>query len=197
MKKYFLIIIVILFTSYAASAQIDFGGDEKKKSEELKKDTIKPKKTEDEKFWSWSKVRTGGGLGLSFGTVTYVNISPTFGYQFTNRYQAGVGVTYIYYQDERFIPAFRQNIYGGSVYNKFNIYKEFVFGYAEYEALNSNWDYFSDSRFYIHNLWVGGGLNYAIGARSAAYVMALWNINDSPFSPFQNPAIRIGFGIGF
>ena len=33
----------------------------------------------------------GGNLGLYFGSLTYVNISPTIGYRFSDRFGAGLG----------------------------------------------------------------------------------------------------------
>lgn len=38
---------------------------------------------------------SGGNFGVRFGDNTFVNLSPQFGYQFTDRFQAGAGVNFI------------------------------------------------------------------------------------------------------
>jgi hypothetical protein len=38
---------------------------------------------------------SGGNFGVRFGDNTFVNLSPQFGYQFTDRFQAGAGINFI------------------------------------------------------------------------------------------------------
>jgi hypothetical protein len=38
---------------------------------------------------------SGGNFGVRFGDNTFVNLSPQFGYQFTDHFQAGAGVNFI------------------------------------------------------------------------------------------------------
>ncbi|TNF44384.1 MAG: hypothetical protein EP311_01250, partial [Cytophagales bacterium] len=56
----------------------------------------------------------GGNLGLQFGTVTFIDISPLAGVMITPRLSAGAGITYQYYDDNRFQGA-NGSSYGGRV----------------------------------------------------------------------------------
>jgi long-subunit fatty acid transport protein len=144
-------------------------------------------------FWSWEKVYTGGGLGLQFGTVTLINVAPDIGYKITERYSAGVGLRYMYFADKRYIPPYEQNIYGGSVFNRF-IVTNFFFLHGEYEVLNGPWNRsFPDQRFNLNNIWVGGGLSQGSG-NASIHIMVLWNLNDEHYVP--NPQIRMGVSVG-
>ena len=52
----------------------------------------------------------GGGFGLTVGSVTHVDISPMVGYRITDRFSAGIGLSYQYYK----YPAYniKTSIYG-------------------------------------------------------------------------------------
>lgn len=180
-KCIFIFVYCLLFTAYCFSQ--DF--------------TPPVPKQEKKSFWSWDRVYTGGGLGLQFGTVTFINAAPIIGYKITERYSAGIGLEYIYfgYKPSQNSPTYSQNIYGGNIFNRLFV-TDFLFLHAEYEALNSNWDYrFPTTRFIIENYWVGGGLRQRSG-NASFFIMVLKNLNDNPYSPFPNPQIRMGITVG-
>lgn len=138
----------------------------------------------------------GGNFGLSLGTNTYIDLSPTVGYKFGDRYIAGVGVVYNYYSSTYY--DFRTNIYGGKVFNSFLVYDN-IFIHGEYEVLSLESQYFdyalkhqNETRFYSAGLLIGGGYRQYFSERSYASVMILFNLNDTPNSIYQNPIIRIG-----
>ena len=167
----------------------------------LSQDFTPPKPADPSKsklpFWSKDKIYTGGGIGLSFGTVTFINLTPIIGYKITPKYSVGAGLTYMYIGDNRFASPFSLNVYGGNVFTRYLI-TNFLFVHAEYELLNGNWDeYYTSNRFWLENVWVGGGLRQHAG-NSSVNIMALWNLNPTIYSNayFGNPQIRIGFGIG-
>ena len=175
---------LLLFSTLWSSAQ-DFGPP---KPEEQKSGDAKPK----EPFWSWSRVYGGGGLGMQFGRVTFINLAPDVGYRITDRYSAGIGLRYIYFRDNYYQDEL--NIYGGSLFNRFLI-TEFLFAHGEYELLNGPWDPYSTRRFNINNVWLGGGLRQHVG-NSSFNIMALWNVNEEKYNPFPSPQIRMGISIG-
>jgi hypothetical protein len=178
MKK---IAAIVLFTSNFLLLSSVFGQD-------FNPPEPKPQ-SDKKKFPDWSKVYTGGGLGLQFGTVTLINVAPDIGYKITERYSAGVGLRYMYLQ----IPGYKIDIYGASIFNRF-IVTDFFFLHGEYEVLNGPWDYrFPGHRFNLNNVWVGGGLRQG-GGGTSFNVMALWNLNDEGYLP--NPQIRMGISIG-
>lgn len=156
------------------------------------------KKKEKTSFWSWSKVYGGGGFGFwSSNRVTYFNLSPQVGYRITNRYSAGLGLTYIYVNDRSYVPSYSLNIYGGSIFNRYLI-THFLFAHAEYEVINGPWDFYRNLRFNLYNVWAGGGLRQTAGS-SSINIYALWNLNENDYSSyyFPSPQIRISVGVGF
>ena len=81
------------------------------------------------------KVFVGGNVGLQFGTVTFVEVSPLVGYRFTDKISAGIGITYEYYHYQDRYYDFKTNVYGGRVFGRYN-FTENLFGHVEYEYLN-------------------------------------------------------------
>lgn len=137
---------------------------------------------------------TGGNFGLQFGTVTLVDISPVIGYKITPKFSAAIGVTYTYYKDERYVPAFVQNIYGARLIGRYFIFDN-LFVHAECEGLNSKWDYYQKP-FTIINVLGGAGYRQAVTDNLYFDAMLLWNFTPSVYTPYNNPIIRIGFNIG-
>ncbi len=147
----------------------------------------------------------GGSLGLQFGSATYIDVSPLVGYKITEKFHAGVGVTYIYYKvkDSYYNYAYETSIYGGRVFSRY-YFLENLFGHAEFEVLNmdvpreisgsGNFDYVRDN---ITSVMVGGGYAQPIGTNAALMLMILWNLTEEQYSPYQNPIFRVGFSAGF
>jgi len=79
-------------------------------------DTIKspPKKPKHNDILS--RMDFGGYLGLQFGSVTIINIAPLASYRITEKFYAGLGLTYMYYKDNRYVPTFSLSSYGGSIF---------------------------------------------------------------------------------
>ncbi|MBI2271559.1 MAG: hypothetical protein HYU69_14535 [Bacteroidetes bacterium] len=153
---------------------------------------IKPA-NDTQKGFQWNKVFVGGNIGAQFGSITVVNISPIIGYRITERLAAGIGATYIYYNYRAL--RFSSSIYGASVFGRFYVLEN-IFAHAEYELLNVDSYDFPGTRTNIENIYVGGGFRQALGGRSYMTIMALWNINESKYSPYGNPIIRMGFSFG-
>lgn len=144
----------------------------------------------------WEKAYFGGNLGLQFGAITLVDISPLIGYQITDRLSIGVGGTYLYYRIQSQFYRADLSIYGARAFARFFVIQN-LFAHAEYEVLNGPWDNnFSKSRFNITNVLVGGGYRQQVGSRAFINMMILWNINESVYSPYQNPIIRGGVSFG-
>ena len=155
---------------------------------------LKPKVPFKDRFF------TGGTIGLQFGTVTYLDVSPKLGYRVTKDFSAGIGATYIYINDKRYKGhENKSNIYGGRVFGEYRIWENLL-AYSEYEILNLEVqdDFFPylPTRKNISSLLAGGGYSQAIGGNSSAVILVLWNLLDSKYSIYQNPIIRIGFNIG-
>ncbi len=149
-----------------------------------------PKKKEPIK----DKLFFGGGIGLQFGTVTLIEVAPIVGYKVTPRFQPGIGLTYSYYNDNRYTYPVNYSTYGGSVFARFFLF-EGLFAHAEAEALNIKVYYSATatSREWIENYLIGGGYFQKMGERSGMYLLVLWNLNQTDLTPYANPVIRIGF----
>jgi hypothetical protein len=51
-------------------------------------------------------------------------------------------------------------------------------------------------RAWVDNLLVGGGYRESFSDNGSIVAMILYNINQTPLSPYQNPIIQIGFNVG-
>ena len=152
----------------------------------------------------WDKVYFGGDFGLGFGTTTLINISPLMGYKFTEDLSAGVGITYLYYKDASFSPAFETNTYGGRLFGRYYLpFMPNIFAHAEYEVLNYDfmmydpyYNLFTKSRVTAHNFLIGGGYSQPVGENASIDAMILYNLNENAESLYQNPIIRVGINFG-
>lgn len=182
MKKIF---VLIIFTSifYSASAQLPLKEREENDTGERFADRL---------FF-------GGGLGLQFGTATYIEIAPIVGYKLTERLSAGIGLKYIYYKFKyNSTQSYSTNIYGGGPFVRFNVI-EGLFLHAEYEILNlevPDINYRKYIRKYITSVFLGGGYRQMIGNNSSLDLLVLYNVNASMYTPYPNPVIRVGFNFG-
>lgn len=160
-----------------------------------------------------SRFFTGGFLGLQFGTVTLLDVSPLLGYRLTENWHIGVGATYkfqsirnVHYDIYlgRWRNA-RSHIFGGQAFTRFFVTRQF-FAHSEYEFLRIRNEVFVDdpvnqrynrdhSFSDVHSFFVGGGYRQLLSDRFATDIMLLWNLNDTFESPYNNPVFRIGFVI--
>lgn len=148
----------------------------------------------------WDRVYTGGGIGLQFGSQTLINVSPILGYRLTDRFSMGVGITYMYYRYKDQYPdySYSSNTYGGSVFSRYLILEN-LFAHVEYELLRlevrDNVSRLLGKKD-ITSVLVGGGYRQMLGDRSSINLMVLYNLNETAYSPYQNPVIRLSFGFG-
>lgn len=150
---------------------------------------------------AWTEhIYTGGNFGLQFGTQTVIDINPIVGYRFTPKLSSGIGIKYLYYRykDTRYNYSYESNTYGGSVFARYEI-MDGIFAYSEYELLNLQvYDYAvrQERRVDIGSWFAGAGYSQRIGDRSSIYIMILYNLTESRYTPYDNPIFRMGFGIG-
>ena len=145
----------------------------------------------------------GGGVGLGFGSVDFIEIWPLFGYNFTPKVRGGLTLTYRYRKDSRYQESVSTNDYGGSVFvDYFPVHRFFVRG--EYEYLNYEFINLTDLTTQREGFTsVFGGVGYAnpIGPNGALNIMLLYNFSydaNDLFSPYADPyVIRIGVSFGF
>ena len=124
---------ILLFSLIILLSHLSFGQEsQKKKGHEF-----------------WHRVSVGGNLGLQFGTVTAINISPEVMLRVVDQFHLGVGFSYDYLQSKKYFwddpnqqyLDFKANVYGGRVFARYylrSLFDNFVgnlFAHAEYEYL--------------------------------------------------------------
>jgi hypothetical protein len=144
----------------------------------------------------------GGSLGLQFGTFTDIEVSPIIGLWVLPRVGIAVGPTFRYYKD----PYDHTTIYGGRAYIQYLFLQDInniipvglhlgLFLHAEDEALSLESAFFkapgSSGRFILNTFLAGGGVRQPLGQRSSLNFMFLWALNNSEYSIYGNPEIRI------
>lgn len=151
----------------------------------------------------------GGSFGLSVGSITWIEVSPIVGYRLIPRVSAGIGGTYIYYKNN-FYGTQGTGIYGGNIFATVVLIKNLgdmmnmqsstnLFLHGELEFLSLDRSFFENpgpeatGRFMVNNMWVGPGIKQRIGERTGVYLMVLFNLNETVYSVYSNPTIRMGF----
>lgn len=181
MKRLFLIIGIFILISLKLFAQ---SGNEIDENSSLKE-----------------RIFTGGNFGLSFGTVTYIEVSPTLGYRFTNKLSVGTGISYRYRKDKRFNPDLITNDYGGNVFVQYNVYAPFYvkveYEFLSYETIFVRRELIRES---YNSFLVGGGVSQPLGNNAALNFSVLYNLSYSTLTPgpYRSPwIIRGGVTFGF
>jgi hypothetical protein len=138
-------------------------------------------------FWA-------GNIGAWIGNPTFVDLSPMVGYNVTDKFQIGVGAIYNFYSYKYNNYRYSVNFYGGRVFARYFVLQN-VYLQAGYDEINRDDpnSYKPNARIWIENILVGGGLRYPVSDNIFCLASALWNLNDTPLSPYPNPIIQIGF----
>ena len=166
-----------------------------------------------------SKIFFGGNFGLSLGTVTYIEIAPTIGYKLTERFDAGFGISYLYYKETIQYQnnagnikswEYKSQTYGGKLFADYvlldhleemlHINISSLIAHSEFERLNVNaytYDNFGNTidngRTWITSVLVGGGIKQNLGKHSAISLLVLYNLTEEVFTPYSNPVFKINF----
>ncbi len=164
----------------------------------------------EKKGFDKNKLFFGGSLGLSFGSYTFINVSPQVGYRFNKTFAAGTGINVQYssYKTDYNNPSVDyKEQYGMAGLNIFGrIYPiDFLFLQLQPE-MNYTW---GDLSFYdgraeqkLESKFVPsllGGLGAGIPAgRGAFIVMAQYDILQQDRSPYGSGVFfQFGYNTGF
>jgi len=182
----FLILITVSFSGYSQTDEDAYVYGDNSSSSNSSSNSSKGK-------FSWDRVTVGGGLGATFGDITYFEISPTVGYYLTDNILAGIGGTYIYFSDN--IRDYSTNMYGGNIFTQYLFNDLPVLAHAE-TALMNYYSFNREKRITATAVLLGGGLKQSFGGRSYLSILVLWDINETEDSFYPNPIIRAGVAIG-
>ena len=159
--------------------------------------------------YSKHKLFTGGSFGLSFGSYTFLNLSPQIGYRFNKYLAAGTGINLLYISqkekdasgnDYRKIV---QGITGLNVFGRFYPIKNFMIQLQPEENYK-----FGKQVFYqpmketykldteiVPSVLVGGGLVFP-DSRGAFLISLMYDVLQDPNSPYgKRPVFNVGYNI--
>jgi hypothetical protein len=142
-----------------------------REQQEVRRNLPPSNEPEDVPFWSWRRMLVGGSLGASFGSVIFVEVSPTVAYHITPMLRLGGGMTYRYVNDTRnFFPfqAYKANVWGGRAFVQHDLFYG-VFLHGEYEYLRANYlsEGTSPEEYRFPSVLVGGGYAMPLGGRAS------------------------------
>ncbi len=142
----------------------------------------------------WEKVTVGGNFNLLFGNLTFIEVSPTVGYRFTDRFTAGPGIVYRYAKRRGYQAS---SLYGARVFARQRFGQQF-FAQTELESLNTQYLIRNPDRLvraWVPGFFLGGGLFQPVGRRAGIIISAMYNfIYDVNRSPYANPwRFNVGF----
>ena len=148
------------------------------------------------------KLFFGGGVGLSFGEVDYVEIAPLIGYRFHPKMDGGIQLIYRYRNDSRYPDDLSTSDYGANVFGRYfvkpNIFLQGEYEYLNYEFVRAD---LSTGRDNFGSVLAGGGFHQPMGRTAGFYFSALYNFsyNDNDlYSPYSDPwVIQVGVTAGF
>lgn len=167
---------------------------------------IEKKQIEDKKDVDFSqlpfkdRLRIGGSFGLSFGTVTNVNLSPMIGYELNPKLVGGVGATLMYFRYRYY--DINAAYYGGRAFLMYNVIP-IINIIGEFETMNVVGSY--QKRQWIGSPLLGASYSQPIGGRfiKQVHFTALYNLNynnqidqysGQNLSPYGSPFVfRITF----
>ena len=149
----------------------------------------------------------GGNLGLSFGTQTFISVNPLIGYRITDRISAGLGVNYMYLASNN--HNYSYSFYGANVFASYTIFKNIneimpfispntsMLIHAEYSLLNVE-SFYKD--YGIEGKWqqnpmMGPAIQSKIAKRAYIVLAVLYNFNESFYSFYPNPVIRVSVNL--
>ena len=144
----------------------------------------------------------GGTVGLGFGDVDWVELSPFVGYRASKLVSVGTGLIWRYRKDNRFEDSLSTNDYGFNLFSRFDVARPF-FLHLEYEYLS--YEYIrgdlSKDRTNYSSILGGGGVAYPISRSASFYASLLYNFSydsSDSFSPYGDPWIfRAGVAAHF
>lgn len=141
----------------------------------------------------------GGGVIANFSNVqTALGLSPQIGYKVTERYIAGIGLSYIYVSANQY----KSNNYAASIFNNYRV-TDALFLHAELEYGRSEFTQNSvqgDQKFTREYpaLLVGGGYRQGGSGSIGLSVSVLYDVLQDRNSPYQQGLVyRGGVFVGF
>ncbi len=167
--------------------------------------SVQAQSSEEEKRSFKDRIWFGGGVGLSFGTFTAVQLDPMVGYKLdkSGRLSVGVGGSYWYFRDNRFGAAYDFQAYGYRTFTRYRFIEQ-AFAHVEFLHMNVEANRFGpfseiQPRIWVPHLLVGGGYVQSLGGRGSIFLQVLFDVWQDPNSIYfgRGPIFGGGMGFGF
>jgi len=129
-----------------------------------------------------------GNFGFQFGTYTAINVSPTIGYKFTEKFVAGLGPLFNYISDN--YSQYSNFSFGARLYGKYFI-QENIYLTGDYQLINNYW-ISNNYRSWLDIPLLGAGYRQSLGGDFYLDFSVLWNLNPTATGYYSNPIIRGG-----
>ncbi len=165
----YITVICLLMFSMAAQAQNDSLYVRRQNGQPQQKASI------------FEKVTLGGNFGLSLGNPLQINLSPLFGYRFTDKFTAGAGPSFIYTRIKAYGQKIENSVVGGRLFAQQVVFQNFAVR-GEYEYLSIQYPVFNGSDYTKQREWVSNpmlGASYVIpiGRKASFGLTVLYNFN--------------------
>lgn len=144
----------------------------------------------------------GGGIGLAFGDIRYVELSPMVGWRFTQQFGVGGSLMYRWREDTRWPDSPSYNDWGGTLFARYRLpgplflQGEYDYTNYEYQVTRTTTEHKGYSAFLA-----GFGYGGSIGRGAGAYFLVLYDFaydSDDPYQPYSSPwIVRVGVSVGF
>ncbi len=141
----------------------------------------------------------GGGIGMAFGAVDYVELAPMIGSQISPNLSAGAQLTYRNTNDDRGNQSIESTDLGAALFSRFHVaptlFLEANYEYIDRETDNNGTNQSNNFSSFL----LGGGVSSPVGSQFMTFLSILYNVNyDESNSPYNDPwSIRLGMGINF
>jgi len=216
-KTYLFAILFAFFlsgTNNALAQVYDYVEEEKPKVEKepAQKEKKKPEKKNNSERSLRERIYFGGNIAAWFGNVTFLEVAPLVGYNFTEAFSVGTGITYRYFRDDRYFrQSSVQHIMGSRIFTRYLIpisedYR--IFPYAEWESLRyqsteevstqgGGTTLLKRPTSWYQSGWVGLGLQQPAGGRASWNLLVLYNVSWSSDNYIYSSPIDVRIGLEF
>ncbi|GGH70905.1 MAG: hypothetical protein EP346_12650 [Bacteroidetes bacterium] len=205
MMKSTVLTAILLSCSFWASAQYGPISKRAETEEEGDTQTTQSQSSDVSSQTFFQRLVYGGNFALSFGSTTYIEVSPRVGYRVTNDLTAGLGVNFIYSKIPRNFygqgyPGYETYVYGMHEYTTYNLPIQLPIAlHQEFEMLNYelfNYRDYEYQRQWVPGWHIGAALYQQVNSRGGGvYFMALYNVlYDPDRSLYASPwSLRLSF----
>jgi hypothetical protein len=144
----------------------------------------------------------GGGVGLAFGAVDYLEIAPLVGFKAAPRLDLGVQPFYRWTNDGRYGTSVEYTDYGARLFARVRIVSNFFaeadYQFTSYEYLDING---GTARASYNAFLAGGGYTVPLGGHAGLYFSALYDFSydaNDPYSAYDSPVqFQVGASVWF